>query len=161
MAMLRFIAALAVLTFTASACSRGEVTIDGAWKTTSIELGGEKYVDEFHREIHGKAEDGKYSATLGAGNAPLSITLKGTYTLDPSTDPKSIDIHPAKDANQALINQSLGVGPDRNILAIYERSGGSLRICGDLTGKSRPTEFKTAKGTQQFLLTLERDDDAR
>jgi uncharacterized protein (TIGR03067 family) len=124
MAMLRFIAALAVLTFTASACSRGEVTIDGAWKTTSI-------------------------------------ALKGTYTLGPSTDPKSIDIHPAKDANQALINQSLGVGPDRNILAIYERSGGSLRICGDLTGKSRPTEFKTAKGTQQFLLTLERDDDAR
>ena len=50
-------------------------------------------------------------------------------------------------------------GPNKGetILAIYERDGDALRVCYDLSGKSRPTEFKTKAGTQLFLVTYKRE----
>ena len=35
-------------------------------------------------------------------------------------------------------------------------SGDTLRVCYDLTGKARPTEFKTKKGELLFLATYKR-----
>lgn len=41
--------------------------------------------------------------------------------------------------------------------AIYELDDDMLKICYDLSGKSRPTEFKTSEGTQLFLVTYKRE----
>ena len=40
--------------------------------------------------------------------------------------------------------------------AIYELNGDTLRICYDLSGSKRPTEFKTAAGTKLYLVTYNR-----
>jgi hypothetical protein len=36
------------------------------------------------------------------------------------------------------------------------KDGDTLRVCYDLSGKSRPTEFKTKEGTRLFLVTYKR-----
>jgi uncharacterized protein (TIGR03067 family) len=84
-------------------------------------------------------EGDKYTVTVGK-----SID-KGTTKIDPSKKPKAMDI--------------LGVeGPNKGktILAIYELNGNTLRVCYDLAGKNRPTEFKTKKGEPLFLATYKR-----
>jgi len=45
-----------------------------------------------------------------------------------------------------------GPNKGKTILAIYERDGDTLRVCYDLSGKSRPSEFKTTEGTRLFLV---------
>ena len=42
-------------------------------------------------------------------------------------------------------------------IVLVGRNGDTLRICYDLSGKSRPAEFKTEKGTQLFLVTYKRE----
>jgi len=37
------------------------------------------------------------------------------------------------------------------------KDGDTLRVCYDLSGKSRPTEFKTKEVTQLFLVTYKRE----
>jgi hypothetical protein len=50
------------------------------------------------------------------------------------------------------------VGPNKGktILGIVEVEKDTLRVCYDFSGKDRPTEFKTAEGTQHFLVIYER-----
>jgi hypothetical protein len=40
--------------------------------------------------------------------------------------------------------------------AEYELTDDTLRICYDLSGKTRPSEFATKAGTRQFLMTYKR-----
>lgn len=42
-------------------------------------------------------------------------------------------------------------------LAIYELDGDTLRVCYDLSGKARPSEFKTKAETQLLLFTYKRE----
>lgn len=46
-----------------------------------------------------------------------------------------------------------GRNKGKTLLAIYELNGDILRVCYDLTGKVRPTEFKTRKSELLFLAT--------
>jgi uncharacterized protein (TIGR03067 family) len=50
-----------------------------------------------------------------------------------------------------------GPNKGKTFLAIYERDGDTLKVCYDLSGKAHPTEFKTAQGTQLFLVTYKRE----
>ena len=50
-----------------------------------------------------------------------------------------------------------GPNKGKTFLAVYELDGDTLRICYDLSGKSRPTEFKTTEGTQLFLVSYKRE----
>ena len=71
----------------------------------------------------------------------LLLVLLGATTLVQGDDkalkgePKAMDITGTEGPN---------VG--RTILAIYERNGDVLRVCYDLAGKTRPTEFETEDG---------------
>jgi uncharacterized protein (TIGR03067 family) len=49
-----------------------------------------------------------------------------------------------------------GPNKGKTFLAIYELTGDSLKICYDLEGKTRPTEFRTNPGTQLFLVLYKR-----
>ena len=50
-----------------------------------------------------------------------------------------------------------GPNKGKTILAIYERTDDTLQVCYDLSGKNRPTEFKTTEGAPLFLVTYKRD----
>jgi uncharacterized protein (TIGR03067 family) len=84
-------------------------------------------------------EGDKYNVTVG-----ISVDL-GAIRIDPAAKPKTMDIIGTEGPNKG-----------KTFLAIYELNGDTLRICYDLTGKVRPTEFKTRKGEPLFLATYKR-----
>ena len=81
------------------------------------------------------------SLTAFAANLPD----KGTYTLDTTTKPKSITITGTEGPNNG-----------KTYPAIYELKGDTLRICYDLSGAKRPTEFKSIAGTRLYLVDYNR-----
>jgi uncharacterized protein (TIGR03067 family) len=115
-------------------------TIEGAWLPSTAELGGQKFPDEILKTIKLVVKGDKYTVTVGAE------VDQGTCKLNPSAKPKALDITGTDGPNKG-----------KTILAIYERNGDTLRVCYDLSGKNRPTEFKTQAGTQLFLVTYQRE----
>jgi uncharacterized protein (TIGR03067 family) len=115
-------------------------TIDGTWLPSEAELGGEAFPDSIRKTIKLVVKDGKYTATVGKQSD------EGTVKLDVKAKPKALDITGTDGPNKG-----------KTILAIYERDGDTLRVCYDLSGKARPTEFKTKEGTQLFLVTYKRE----
>jgi uncharacterized protein (TIGR03067 family) len=115
-------------------------TMEGTWLPVEAELGGQKFPDEVRKTIKLTVSDGKYTVTLG------EKIDKGTVKLEPTAKPKAMDITGTEGPNKG-----------KTILAIYEVTGDTLRICYDLEGKKRPTEFKTVKDSQQFLVSYKRE----
>jgi uncharacterized protein (TIGR03067 family) len=142
MRLKQFLALVLVLSLSSAAWSGDakDDTIDGAWLPSSAELGGKKFSDEVRKTIKLVVKDDKYTVTVG------TAVDQGTVKLDPSAKPKALDITGTEGPNK-----------DKKILAIYERNGDTLRVCYDLSGKSRPTEFKSEAGTQLFLVTYKRE----
>ena len=141
---LRHCMALAlVLSFSSAAWSKDakdEDAVQGTWLASTAELGGQKFPDEVRKSIKLVIKDGKYTVTVG------DRPDKGTTKMDSSAKPKTIDITGTDGPNKG-----------KTMLAIYELNGDTLRVCYDLSGKSRPTEFKTTAGTQLFLVTYDRE----
>jgi uncharacterized protein (TIGR03067 family) len=115
---------------------KDEDAIRGVWLAAEAELGGNKFPDDQRKSIKLELKDGKY--TLGVD--------KGTIKLDPSAKPKTLDVVGTDGPNKG-----------KTIPAIYELDGDTLKVCYDLGGKARPTEFKTAAGTKQFLVVYKRE----
>jgi len=142
MRLKQFLALVLVVSLSSAAWSGDakDETIDGAWLPSSAELGGKKFSDEVRKTIKLVVKDDKYTVTVGAA------VDQGTVKLDPSAKPKALDITGTDGPNKG-----------KKIPAIYERDGDTLRVCYDLSGKSRPTEFKSEAGTQLFLVTYKRE----
>jgi uncharacterized protein (TIGR03067 family) len=115
-------------------------TIDGTWLPSDAELAGKKFPDDVRKAIKLVIKGDDYTVTVG------EATDKGTCKRDPSSKPRALDITGSEGPNKG-----------KTILAIYERDGNTLRVCYDLSGKARPTEFKTKPGTRLFLVTYERE----
>jgi uncharacterized protein (TIGR03067 family) len=140
--MTRLLFAILFLTVSVSSISRGDdaKSIDGTWLPSAAELGGEIFPDEIRQTMKLVMDDGKYTVTVGKNPD------RGTVKLYPSKKPKEMDITGTEGPNKG-----------KTILAIYEMTDNTLRICYDLSGKARPTEFKTAKDTKLFLVTYKRE----
>jgi uncharacterized protein (TIGR03067 family) len=142
MTLKRFLAFALMLSFSPDAWS-GESkddTIDGTWVPSSAELGGQKFPDEIRKTIKLVVKSDKYTVTVG------NQVDQGAVKLNPSAKPKAMDITGTDGPNKG-----------KTIPAIYERNGDTLRVCYNLSGKSRPTEFKSETGTQLFLVTYKRE----
>ena len=113
----------------------GNNALDGAWPPSSAELAGKPFPDEVRKSIRLEVKGDQYTVTVG------KKPDRGTCKLNPSANPKGLDITGTEGPNKG-----------KTILAIYERKGGTLRVCYDLSGKGRPAEFKTSAGTQPFLV---------
>jgi uncharacterized protein (TIGR03067 family) len=114
--------------------------LEGTWLPETAELAGNKFPDEIRKSIKLVVKDGKYTVTVG------KKVDQGTVKLNPTAKPKEMDITGTEGPNKG-----------KTILCIYERDGDTLRVCYDLGGKNRPTEFKTGEGTQLFLVTYKRE----
>jgi uncharacterized protein (TIGR03067 family) len=144
--MTRSLCVILFLSLSLPCLSRGDdakddaKAMDGTWLASAAELGGEKFPDEVRKSIKLVIGDGKYTVTVG------KEPDKGTVKVDPSKKPKEVDIVGTEGPNKG-----------KTFLAIYEKTDDTLRVCYDLSGKTRPTEFKTTKGTQLFLVTYTRE----
>jgi uncharacterized protein (TIGR03067 family) len=143
-AMLKpFVVLTLVLAFAPTARSgdaKDEDTLEGTWLPSTAELGGKPFPDEVRKTIKLVLRDDKYTVTVG------EQVDQGTAKRKPSAKPKELDITGTDGPNKG-----------KTILAIYERDGDTLRVCYDLSGKNRPTEFKSKEGTQLFLVTYKRE----
>ena len=113
--------------------------VQGNWKPVKAELAGQPMTDEVLKTISLKLDNGKYEVFVGVQPD------KGTYTIDSTTEPRSMTITGTDGPNKG-----------RTYPAIYELKGDTLRICYDLSGAKRPTEFKTRAGTKLYLVTYNR-----
>ncbi|MEI8334269.1 MAG: TIGR03067 domain-containing protein, partial [Chloroflexota bacterium] len=121
------------------AADDGTSLLDGIWLPVAMEFAGQPFPEEARQGIVLEIAGEAYTVTVG------KEVDKGTVKVDAAATPAAIDI--------------VGVvGPNKGktILGIVEVEKDALRVCYDFSGKDRPTEFKTAEGTQQFLVTYER-----
>lgn len=114
---------------------REKKMIEGDWIVVSGELGGRKMPDEGFKDAKLIMADGHYTFQNDHGD----------YKLIADENPKAMDIHGVEGPNKG-----------KTLLAIYEVNGDTLKICYDLSGKSRPHEFTTVAGTPQFLAIYKR-----
>src|SRR6185312_3893179 len=113
--------------------------IQGDWRPVKAELGGQPMAEEVLKTISLNIGDGTY--LVHVGNSPD----KGTVAVDASTTPKSMTITGTEGPNKG-----------KTFPCIYELKGDTLRICYDLSGAKRPSEFKTMAGTRLYLVDYKR-----
>ena len=143
MLRLLIVASVLVVSFASVAWSgdaKGGDSLDGTWLPSSAEVGGMKIPDEVRKSIKLVIKGDQYTVTVG------KLLDKGTAKSNASAKPKELDITGTDGPNKG-----------KTFLAIYERDGDTLRVCYDLSGENRPTEFKTKEGTQLFLATYKRE----
>jgi len=113
--------------------------VQGSWTPVKADLGGQPMTEAVLKSISLKLDNGKYEVSVAG--APD----KGTYTLDSTSKPKGMTITGTEGPNNG-----------KTFPAIYELKGDTLRICYDLSGAKRPTEFKSIEGTRLYLVTYNR-----
>jgi uncharacterized protein (TIGR03067 family) len=115
-----------------------EAKIDGTWLAKKAELAGKEFPKQVVANLKLTLNKGDYEVQAESPD-------RGIVTYDDSAMPKKMDIKGVEGPNKG-----------KTILAIYELSGDTLKICYDLSGKEHPTEFKTLPKSRLFLVTYER-----
>ena len=112
--------------------------LEGSWTAVALEEGGQ--------EASPAELTGREKRCVFAGNKVKIWHSEGTYKLDPTADPKVIDIE---------ITQGEGKGETLRGLCALE--GDTLKICLAQPGKERPRELKTAPKSRSFLVVYQRN----
>jgi uncharacterized protein (TIGR03067 family) len=107
----------------------------GTWTFESSETGGKQLPAGDLKGLLLTFEGDKH--TVKKGDEVIQV---GTQKLDPSQSPKAIDV-------------TMTAGPNKGavMLGIYEIDGDTLKVCFDPQGKRRPTEFRSAPGSGNFV----------
>ena len=101
--------------------------LEGTWQVVSLEVDGMMIPKETIKNSKLIIKSKEFTMKENIA------TYKGTFSIDPSKKPKTIDIKFTEGPENG--NTSLG---------IYELDGDDLKLCLSVTTKERPTEF-TAK----------------
>ncbi|HEY2783663.1 MAG TPA: TIGR03067 domain-containing protein [Fimbriiglobus sp.] len=119
--------------------NEGAKAMNGTWELTSGEVGGKKFPDSVVKTLTLILKDGNYTVKSPGPDDT------GTVHYDETKKPKELDVKGEEGPNKG-----------KSYPAIYELDGDTLKICYDLDGKKRPTEFKSTAGTKQFLAVYKR-----
>jgi uncharacterized protein (TIGR03067 family) len=112
--------------------------LDGTWQLVEGEVGGNKLPPAAAKSITLTLSPGKYVVMAESKD-------EGTVKYFPDASPKAIEI-----------TGTAGPNKGKTFPAIYELKGDTLTVCYDLSGKARPTEFKSKPGTKLFLATYKK-----
>jgi uncharacterized protein (TIGR03067 family) len=107
----------------------------GTWTIESSKTGGKDLPADQLKGFIVIFEGDKH--TLKNGDKVIQV---GTQKLDPSKSPKTIDVTMTEGPNKGKV-----------MLGIFEFNGNTLKVCFDPQGKKRPTEFKSARGSANFV----------
>ena len=117
--------------------------MSGTWKPAKAELAGQPLPPPVLKSITLKMNGANYEVIVETEKGPSPD--KGTVVVDSAAQPKAM-----------TITGVAGPNAGKTYPAIYELTGDTLRICYDLSGAARPTEFKTTPGTKLYLVDYER-----
>ena len=111
----------------------------GNWTIESVIVEGKELPAEVVGAFKMSFKDNNYTVLIGQEKT------EGSFSLDPSKNPKTIDIVPEN-------------GPDRGRkqLGIYEIDGDKIKICAAQPGKDRPTNFETKDKIGYTVMILRR-----
>ena len=107
----------------------------GTWTIESSETGGKELPADELKGFIVTFDGDKH--TVKKGDEVIQV---GTQELDPSKSPKTITVTMTEGPNKGTV-----------MLGIYEFDGDTLKVCFDPEGKKRPTEFKSAPGSPNFV----------
>ena len=107
----------------------------GTWTFESVEAGGKEQPAAEFKGMTVTFEGDKFTVRKGD-----EVIQAAKQKLDPSKSPKTVDV-------------TITEGPEKGavMLGIYEIDGDTLKVCFDPRGKKRPTEFKSAPGSENFV----------
>src|ERR1043166_1125536 len=116
--------------------------LQGDWQMAGVVANGEAVPAEDLGSIVVTIKDRSFS--VSNADSPM----KGTFTIDPSRQPKQMDIRPES-------------GPDEGQLlsGIYEVSPDAFRLCYAREGAPRPASFATPTDARILLITYKRKKD--
>lgn len=134
-----FVALLCVASVQAQDVDAERKALSGTWMPTAAELGGKPLPEDMLKAMKLVLAGEKYTVTVGPA------VDRGTFKLDPAKKPRAMDIVGVDGPNEG-----------KTFLAIYELQGNTLRVCYDLSGKTRPGEFKTSREALYLLITYQR-----
>jgi uncharacterized protein (TIGR03067 family) len=114
---------------------------EGTWKQIAYERDGVKEpLDEQGWDPITTFTAEEFVVTLADGGIPI----KGTYRIDPTKSPKTVDW-----------TDTIGEDAGKTLLAIYSLEDDRLIFCAAYPGLKRPTEFRTRPG--QVLRVFQRE----
>jgi uncharacterized protein (TIGR03067 family) len=143
--MTRFTLILFSMALTAVGDSDADATakdlekMQGDWAVVSVIRDGVKEEDDNAQSLFRTVKGHQYTVFLfdkAVGN--------GTFQIDATKKPKTIESFPANLAGKTL-------------LGIYLIDGDTIKTCYAPPGKDRPTEFSSKKGSGHTLMVWERE----
>lgn len=132
--------ALFALTFTATTRADDLKAMEGTWKVSSAEAGGQPVETPQLKDLVVKITGDHYTAEVKEG------VEAGTVKLDETKKIKTMDA-----------TKTEGFEAGKVIKAIYELKGDTMRVCYAMDGGERPTELATKDGVPWLLVTYQRE----
>src|SRR5947209_786996 len=111
----------------------------GTWQLTKGVVGGSPFPEAAAKRIRLELTDGKYKL-IGAESPD-----EGTWSVHLDRKPLGMDVHGTEGANKG-----------KTYLAIFKLAGDRMKVCYDLSGKTRPTRFESKPKTLLFLAEYKR-----
>ena len=108
--------------------------IEGTWKLIGGEQEGKPEPQEELERSKLVIEGDMHTVTIG------DAVLKGTHTLDTTTDPMSIDA-----------TDTAGPFADMSLKGIFQLDGETLKICFAAPNEPRPADFTTQDGQATLM----------
>jgi uncharacterized protein (TIGR03067 family) len=115
--------------------------LQGDWAALSMIVDGTAAGDDEAQSLFRTIQGDQYTVLLFS--KPIG---KGTFTIDATKTPKTIDAQPAG---------TRGKSPP--MLGIYELKGNRLTLCFTRPGKERPTDFTSKEESGRTLSVWERE----
>ena len=145
--MITSLVALAITAATAIGAEKNapgdDEAINGIWSPTEAVLGGAPLPPSALKKITLRIDGAEYEVEVRVEGEPEPD--QGTSALNTNVTPKTM-----------MITSTNGPNRGKTFPAIYALKDDTLRVCYDLSGQKHPTDFKSVKGTQLYLVIYKR-----